>query len=80
MFNIVAQRVRLWCQRCDKVQHFNKLALTLATKYPRIKTIDFAKTVNFKSLDNERLGGDSNEHYGNIIRLVELQVLMFNTA
>jgi len=60
------------------VQHFNQIALTLVTKYPRIKTIDFAKTVNFKSLGNERLKGDSNEHYGNIVRLVEIQTLMFH--
>lgn len=58
-----------------RLSKFNSIVKALL---PRKSLVDSAKSINFKSTGEERLGGDTMHHYGNIARMVQIQTLMYN--
>lgn len=50
-------------------------SIVLNADAPHVRVIDVATILDPKSVGKERLKGDSNEHFGNIARMVEIQTI-----
>ena len=50
-------------------------SIVLNADAPHVRVIDVATILDLKSVGKERLKGDSNEHFGNIARMVEIQTI-----
>lgn len=65
--------MKSWDDANTRVDAFNRYLLK--TSPPRVHMVDAAKFINVRAVGKDRIKGDSRQHYGNIIRMLEIQCI-----